>query len=66
MNTYQTVQNDTNSEHPIDLKYDQNTVIKVIGLGGAGCNAVDRMIQFGIDGVDFIAANTDKQALYQN
>ena len=66
MNIYQTVQNDPNSEYPLDLQSDQNTVIKVIGLGGAGCNAVDRMIQFGIDGVDFLAANTDKQALYQN
>lgn len=37
--------------------------IKVIGLGGAGSNAVDRMIQFGIPGIEFIAANTDAQAL---
>jgi len=37
--------------------------IKVSGMGGAGSNAVDRMIQIGIPGVDFIAANTDAQAL---
>lgn len=37
--------------------------IKVTGIGGAGSNAVDRMIQIGIPGVDFIAANTDAQAL---
>jgi len=37
--------------------------IKVIGIGGAGSNAVDRMIQVGIPGVDFVAANTDAQAL---
>lgn len=37
--------------------------LQVIGLGGAGCNAVERMIQVGIDGVEFIAANTDAQAL---
>ena len=37
--------------------------IKVIGLGGAGCNAVDRMIAADLRGVDFIAANTDAQAL---
>ena len=37
--------------------------IKVIGIGGAGGNAVNRMIQTGIEGVDFIAANTDLQAL---
>jgi cell division protein FtsZ len=39
------------------------TVIKVLGLGGGGSNAVDRMIQLGIEGVEFIAANTDMQAL---
>ncbi len=37
--------------------------IKVLGLGGAGSNAVNRMIQLGLEDVDFIAANTDKQAL---
>jgi cell division protein FtsZ len=39
------------------------TVIKVIGCGGGGSNAVARMIQVGVAGVDFIAANTDLQAL---
>ncbi len=38
-------------------------VLKVIGLGGGGCNAINRMIELGISGVDFIAANTDCQAL---
>lgn len=38
--------------------------IKVIGVGGAGNNAVNRMVQFGLRGVEFIAVNTDKQALY--
>ncbi len=37
--------------------------IKVIGVGGAGCNAVDRMIAEGLTGVDFVAVNTDLQAL---
>jgi cell division protein FtsZ len=37
--------------------------IKVVGLGGGGCNAVNRMIEHGMKGVDFIACNTDKQAL---
>jgi cell division protein FtsZ len=37
--------------------------IKVIGLGGAGSNAVDRMITVGIPGVEYVAANTDRQAL---
>jgi cell division protein FtsZ len=38
--------------------------IKVIGVGGAGCNAINRMVQYGLRGVDFIAINTDKQALF--
>jgi len=37
--------------------------IKVIGVGGGGCNAVDRMIESGLSGVEFIAVNTDKQDL---
>ena len=37
--------------------------IKVVGVGGGGCNAVDRMISEGLVGVDFIAINTDAQAL---
>jgi hypothetical protein len=37
--------------------------IKVIGVGGGGQNAVNRMIEEGIEGVEFIAANTDAQAL---
>jgi len=38
-------------------------VIKVMGLGGGGSNAIDRMIHFGLSGVDFIIANTDRQAM---
>jgi cell division protein FtsZ len=38
-------------------------VIKVMGLGGGGSNAVDRMIHFGLSGVEFIIANTDRQAM---
>jgi cell division protein FtsZ len=37
--------------------------VKVLGLGGGGSNAVNRMIQLGVSGVEFIAANTDRQAL---
>jgi cell division protein FtsZ len=37
--------------------------IKVVGVGGAGCNAVNRMIDAGLRGVDFVAMNTDMQAL---
>jgi cell division protein FtsZ len=45
---------------PIDAKA---PVVKVIGLGGGGQNAVDRMIELGLEGVEFIAANTDAQVL---
>lgn len=38
--------------------------IKVVGVGGAGCNAINRMVQYGLRGVQFIAVNTDRQALY--
>ncbi len=37
--------------------------IKVVGIGGGGCNAIDRMIEEGLQGVEFIAINTDAQAL---
>ncbi|MBC8075850.1 MAG: cell division protein FtsZ, partial [Chloroflexales bacterium] len=40
-----------------------NAVIRVVGVGGGGSNAVDRMIQAGLEGVDFITVNTDTQAL---
>jgi cell division protein FtsZ len=38
-------------------------VIKVVGLGGGGSNAIDHMIELGLEGVEYIAANTDHQAL---
>ena len=37
--------------------------IKVVGVGGGGCNAVDRMIDEGMQGVEFVGINTDAQAL---
>ncbi len=43
--------------------YSQNAVIKVIGVGGGGGNAVNHMVDASIEGVDFICANTDAQAL---
>ncbi len=43
--------------------YSQSAVIKVIGVGGGGGNAVSHMVHAGIEGVDFICANTDSQAL---
>jgi len=44
----------------------QDAVIKVIGVGGCGGNAVDHMIGKGMNGVEFIAINTDAQALKRN
>ncbi len=41
-------------------------VMKVLGLGGGGCNAVERMMEFNLRGVEFIAANTDHQVLQRN
>ena len=38
--------------------------IKVVGIGGGGCNAVNRMIDEGLSGIEFIAVNTDSQALH--
>ena len=46
-----------------DLERDQIAKIKVIGVGGGGCNAVNRMIESGVGGVEFIVANTDLQVL---
>ena len=45
------------------LEMDQLAKIKVIGVGGGGNNAVNRMIESGVKGVDFIVANTDLQVL---
>jgi len=41
----------------------QEAVIKVIGVGGCGGNAVDHMINYGVQGVEFICANTDAKQL---
>ncbi|ABO66368.1 cell division protein FtsZ [Geobacillus thermodenitrificans] len=46
-----------------DTTIDQLATIKVIGVGGGGNNAVNRMIEHGVQGVEFIAVNTDAQAL---
>jgi len=50
----------------IDVEMNNAAVIKVVGIGGAGNNAVNRMIQYGLKGVEFIAINTDKQALFSS
>ncbi len=50
-------------EFDFDTSYEGNVKIKVVGVGGGGNNAVKRMIETNIRGVDFIAVNTDRQAL---
>lgn len=55
-----------NTQNKSNMKFDlpqQNSIIKVIGVGGGGSNAVNHMYRQGINGVDFIVCNTDKQAL---
>ena len=52
-------------ERPFLVATPQNylAVIKVVGIGGGGVNAINRMIEVGLKGVEFIAINTDAQAL---
>lgn len=55
-----------NTQNNSNMKFDlpqHNSIIKVIGVGGGGSNAVNHMYRQGINGVDFIVCNTDKQAL---
>lgn len=49
-----------------DLPKHQSNVIKVIGVGGGGSNAINHMFQQGIKGVDFVICNTDSQALHNS
>ena len=46
-----------------ELTLNNVTRIKVFGVGGAGCNAVNRMVEDGVAGVDFYVANTDLQVI---
>jgi cell division protein FtsZ len=57
--------NELNKEDmmPFDLPKNRSSVIKVIGVGGGGSNAVNHMYSAGINGVDFVVCNTDAQAL---
>lgn len=55
--------NQSPSLFELDQKFDTSPVIKVIGVGGGGSNAVNHMYSMGIKGVDFIVCNTDSQAL---
>ncbi len=47
----------------IEQAVSQGAKIKVVGVGGSGCNAVNTMIRMGLEGVEFVTANTDRQAL---
>ena len=53
-------------ENNNDRMMDGTATIKVIGVGGAGNNAVNRMVESGIRGVEFISVNTDRQALQES
>lgn len=48
------------------LEHDTSSIIKVIGVGGGGCNAVKNMFEEGIEGVNFMICNTDAQAMQSN
>jgi cell division protein FtsZ len=50
----------------VNETFSPRPVLKVLGLGGGGCNAVERMIELGLEGVEYIAANTDRQTLETN
>ena len=52
----------TESSFKFDLPAHHKSIIKVIGVGGGGSNAVNHMYNMGITGVEFIVCNTDSQA----
>ncbi|NBR72803.1 MAG: cell division protein FtsZ [Flavobacteriia bacterium] len=56
----------SNSNFSFDLPKNRSNVIKVIGVGGGGSNAINHMFQQGINGVDFVVCNTDAQALQES
>ena len=70
VHTNRTNANRTAAGSSLRLKLDDESRagarIKVIGVGGGGGNAVNRMVKSGLQGVDFIVANTDIQALQAN
>jgi len=60
-------QNETRTSYDIqEVMTHVGEVIKVIGVGGGGCNAIDNMVKSGVKNVEFICANTDAKALSRN
>ena len=51
------------SNFQVEMPKNQSSLIKVLGVGGGGCNAVSYMFTQGIEGVDFLVCNTDMQVL---
>ena len=49
-----------------EIESNRSALIRVVGVGGGGGNAVNNMIRAGLSGVEFLAANTDAQALQHN
>ena len=50
----------------MEIDIEQYAHIKVVGVGGGGSNAINRMVEAGVKGVEFIAVNTDAQALHMS
>src|ERR1041384_4513854 len=57
------MENQNNELIKFEIPKNQSSIIKVIGVGGGGSNAVNYMHNLGIEGVDFVVCNTDSQAL---
>ena len=60
------MESDVTNNLSFDLPKNKSNVIKVIGVGGGGSNAINHMFQQGIKGVDFVISNTDAQALNES
>jgi cell division protein FtsZ len=60
------MESEMNNNFSFDLTKNKSNVIKVIGVGGGGSNAINYMFQQGINGVDFVVTNTDAQALNES
>ncbi len=60
------MESELDNNFSFDLPKNKSNVIKVIGVGGGGSNAINYMFQQGIKGVDFVISNTDAQALNES